>query len=124
MSKSGKIIADNIISINIAKRMASALGNVFITDENNGIISHHTIGQYYKRTICDLVAVGATVEFGNKLSICCFNEYYENNISRVRGTQYQVVYNDKDPKKEYSRFFKSLTEAVDKFIELELKYGK
>jgi hypothetical protein len=117
MNKNGVIVADNIPTLGYAKRMALSLGNVYITDENNGIISFHSIEGYYKRVIMDLIAIGASVEFG-KLSICCINEHHRSIPERK--TYYQVVYNDYQ--NEYSRWFKSIKEAVDKFVELELKH--
>lgn len=119
MNKDGIIVAENIPTLSYAKRMASSLGNVYIADHNNGIIAMHSIEDYYKRTIMDLIAIGATIEFG-KLSICCINDHHKSVIKRK--IYYQVVYNHHDPNKEYSKWFKSIKDAVDKFVELELKY--
>lgn len=119
MNKDSIIIADNIPTFGYAKRMASALGNVYITDENNGIIQANSLDNYYKRLIMDLIAIGVTIEVG-KLSICCIDEYYKPVVKRK--TKYQVVNNDY--RNEYSQWFDSIKDAVDKFVELELKYGK
>jgi hypothetical protein len=121
MNKSGIIVAENVPSMLYAKRMAGALGNVYITDENNGIISFHSIEEYYKNAIRDLVVTGATVQF-DKLSICCINDYYKPMVENQRPTLYQVEYNDR--KNEYSKLHKSVRDAVDDFVRLEVKHGR
>lgn len=121
MSKGGKVVADNIQNLVHARRMASALGNVYITDDKNGIMSFHSIEEYYKNAIADLVRIGVCIEVG-KLSICKLDEYYKPVVNR--GVKYQVTYNHHRHENEYSKWFSDLKEAVEEFIRLEAKYGK
>ena len=69
----------------------------------------HPSTQEYKQVLLD----GCSIDYRNKLTVCKISDYYRGKVKRL---VYQV--HCSDSRLGFSKFYRTLNEALEKFFEL------